>query len=568
MGLLSVQTPMASRKINVTTSPAPQTLPDFVTRLRATYKINKVESEPEDVTTLRYVLYARQSTDKKAKKQERSIGDQVHECKALAERTGLNVVAVLHEEHSAKLSGERDVFHAMLESLVNNEYDAILTWAPDRLARNMKDAGEVLDLLDKNDIKDIKFANGYYFQNDGAGKMMLGIAFVQAKQFIDNHSQNIKRGITRITEEGKCYDRPKHGYYKDKDKYLRPDGENWYLIKKAFEMRLSREPQYALREIGEWLTKEGYPLKTKYSERKRVVVDEGFLSERFRDPFYAGALTFGKRIVDLTDKYNFKPIITPDEYDLLTKMSGISNKLTLAEVIKPKGTIKADLMRGMVICCGCNRPRSTGITPKKTKTGKTNYFLYRCDTVGCKYKGKSIRAKEVLAAAYAFLDSHPMNFNAGYEAYKHEMERQISAYDTELLSRLKSLNKRRETAKERIDEGKLLLKQYANDPILVKEFEKDLIDQLSKQRELEKEVLKLQKERDGGKDAIQSYEDFIELFGNLAQHIKKITNMDDLDYIMKKVFMNFVVEGKKVVSITQNSPFRELCGSPFGDGSP
>jgi hypothetical protein len=44
--------------------------------------------------------------------------------------------------------------------------------------------------------------------------------------------------------------------------------------------------------------------------------------------------------------------------------------------------------------------------------------------------------------------------------------------------------------------------------------------------------------------------------------------MDALDYIMKKVFMNFFVEGKKVVNITQNSPFRELCESPFGVGRP
>lgn len=542
-------------------SPTPQTVPDFVARIRTTFGIDEIENLPEDVTTLRYVLYARKSTDNSAK-QERSIGDQIHECKTLAERAGLHVVAVLHEEHSAKLSGKRDVFHAMLASLSSGEYDAILTWAPDRLARNMKDAGEVLDLLDKNDIKDIKFANGYYFQNDGAGKMMLGIAFVQAKQFIDTHSQNIKRGISRITAEGKCYDRPKHGYYKDKDKYLRPDGENWNLIKKAFEMRLSREPKYALREIGTWLQGQGYPLKTKHPERHSIVVDDKFLSDLFRDPFYAGALIFGKRIVDLTNKYNFQPIITPDEFDMLAKEDGINKKFTLSEVIKPKGSVKADLMRGMVICGGCNRPRSAGITPKKTKTGTTNYFLYRCDTVGCKYKGKSIRAKEVLAAAYAFLDSHPMNFEKGYAAYKRDMEHQIGVRDAELLSKLKSLHKQHEAAKERVDEAKASLKQYADDAVLVKEFKKDLTQQLAKQHELENEIRKLQKKREDGKEAIQSYEQFIELFGNLAQHIKKITNMDDLDYIMKKVFMNFVIEGKKVAQITQNSLFRELCGTP------
>ncbi len=543
-------------------SPTPQTVSAFIERLRVTLGIEEIENLPEDVTTLRYVLYARQSTDKKAKKQERSVGDQIHECKALAERTGLNIVDVLHEEHSAKLSGKRDVFRDMLERLSNGVYDAILTWAPDRLARNMKDAGEILDLLDKDEIKDIKFANGYYFQNDGAGKMMLGIAFVQAKQFIDTHSQNVMRGINRITAEGKCFDRPKHGYYKDKKKYLHPDEENWDLIKKAFEMRLSREPRHSLREIGEWLTKQGYPVKTKHNKRKPIVLDDKFLSDLFRDPFYAGALIFGKRIVDLTQKYKFKPIITPDEFDVLTKEDGINKKFKLAEAIKSKGSVEADLMRGMVICGGCNRPRSTGETPKRHKGGVKKYFYYRCDTKGCKYKGKSIRAKEILAAAYAYLDTHPMNFQKGYAAYKREMERQIAIRDTELLSKLKSLHKQYEAATERVDEDKTALKQYEDDEVLQKEYENDLREHLKKQKELESEIRKLEKKRENGKEVIQTYEQFIELFKNLAQHIKKIVNMNDLDSIMKKVFMNFVVEGKKVTQITQNSLFRELCGSP------
>jgi hypothetical protein len=35
-----------------------------------------------------------------------------------------------------------------------------------------------------------------------------------------------------------------------------------------------------------------------------------------------------------------------------------------------------------------------------------------------------------------------------------------------------------------------------------------------------------------------------------------------LDFIIKKLFMNVTVTNQKVTDITQNSPFRELCGSP------
>lgn len=540
---------------------SPQTPAELVARLQAMFGVEDGEFQHEDVTTLRYVIYARKSTDDSGK-QERSIGDQIRVCQDSAERQGLHVVDVIHEERSAKMSENRPKFREMLDKLVTDEYDGILTWAPDRLARNMKEGGEVIDLLDRGDIRDIKFANGYYFQNDAAGKMMLGIAFVQAKQFSDQHSQNVKRGISRITAEGKCYDRPKHGYYKDKDKYLRPDAENWQLIRKAFEMRLSREPKCTLKQVATWLQEQGYPLKTKHTERKRLNVNEKFVSDLFRDPFYAGALVFGKSIVNLSEKYNFEPVISPDEFDQLAKLDGINKKFTLAEVIKPKGSVKADLMRGMVICAGCNHTMSTGITPKQLPSGTKNYYYFRCDTKGCRYKGTSVRAKVILEAAFDFLDNHPLNFEKGYEAYKREMSRQIAERDAELQSKLKSLNKQHEAATERADETKELLKRHAEDVLLVKEFKSDLKQHLEKQKELENEIHKVQRKRETSKEAIKSYEEFIELFKNLAQRIKEINKMDDLDYIIRKVFMNFVVDGKKITQITQNSPFGELCGTP------
>ncbi len=537
-----------------------QSATDFTARIRAVFGVDERGLSNEEVAPLRYVIYARKSTDT-AEKQERSIGDQIVECRQAADRQGLRMVAALHEERSAKSSDNRPIFRLMLDNILKGEYDAILTWAPDRLARNMKEAGEIIDLLDRGDIKDIKFANGYYFNNDAAGKMMLGIAFVQAKQFSDQHSQNVKRGVNRITAEGKFYDRPKHGYYKDSNGYGRPDGENWQLLKRAFEMRISKEPKHSLKEIAAWLREQGYPVKTGHPSRKRVQVNEKFLSDVFRDPFYAGAYVFGGQVINLFEKFDFQPIITPEEFDLLAKEVGPHKKFRLAEVIKPKGSIKADLLRGMVVCGGCNHPMSTGITPKKLPDGIKRYFYFRCDTRDCKYKGKSIRAKTILDAAHAFLDSHPMNFERGYEAYTREMERLQTEKDKELLTKQKSLHQRRKATNDRIGETKNLLIESKSDKLLVREFRDDLKKHVEELKKLDALIVEIEVARKGGKAAIQSFAQFIELFQNLAERIKKIGTMSDLDYMMRKVFTNFVVEGQKVTKITQNSPFRELCGS-------
>lgn len=104
---------------------------------------------------LRYVIYARKSTDT-AEKQERSIGDQIYECKALAERLGLRWVEVIHEEKSATVSDKREKFRTMLDGIRAGKYDGIISWAPDRLARNMKEGGEIIDMLDHGDIQDLR----------------------------------------------------------------------------------------------------------------------------------------------------------------------------------------------------------------------------------------------------------------------------------------------------------------------------------------------------------------------------------------------------------------------------
>ncbi len=535
---------------------------DFVTRIR-TFLGFEEGSEQTDISELRYVIYARQSTDEGAKKQERSLGDQVYECKRTAERFKLHVIEpALLEDRSAKLSDNRPIFTGMIKEILKGEnakYNAILTWAPDRLARNMKEGGEIIDLLDKDDIKDIKFANGYYFQNDAAGKMMLGIAFVQAKQFSDQHSQNVKRSVNRISAEGKLYgNHTKHGYYRDKHGYARPDGENWETLKKAFEMRLSVNPKYSLTEIATWTGKQGYPVKTKHTDPKPVKIDVKFFSNLFRDPFYAGVLVYGRNIINLSEKFNFKPIITPEEFERLTTESGIHKNFRLANSVKSRDFVKANLMRGMVVCVTCGRNRSTGITSRPTRKGVNNIFYFRCDTPGCRYKGESVRARVILEAAYDFLDSHKINFKQGYEAYLHQMKKQQVKHDAELVKKLKSLQEEHKNYKEKAVGIKGMLIQYKDEPVLFKDFKEDLKQTLEKLAENEKLIAKTTKELDGKKEATRTYEEFIELFDNLANYIRKIKKMEDLDYVIRKVFMNFYVEDKKVTKITQNPLFGDM----------
>ncbi len=531
---------------------------NLVARLKNTIGVEK--QAEQDLENMRYVAYVRKSTDDGVH-QLRSIGDQIKECRDLAIRIGVGRVPIVPEEQSAKISDKRPKFRQMLNDIVDGKYDGIIAWAPDRLARNMKEGGEIIDLLDRGVIKDIKFANNYMFSNDPSGKMLLGIAFVMAKQYSDQHGQNVKRGFDHLTEDGKCGGAAKHGYYKDQHKFLQPDGENWTLIKRAFEMRLDKK---SLKEISEFLEEAGYPLQTKHSKRTSINVNVKFVSDMFRDPFYAGAMVRGDKIIELSKKYKFTPIITSEQFDEMTTLDKISKTFRLTEAIKERGSVRADLMRKMIICAHCKRFMSASINEKHTtlKSGERreiNYLRYRCDTGGCKRKGKTVRAKIICDAAFEFLKTHPMNINEGYEAYAREMERQAVLQGTDVATRLQSLKQRRVVIINRKSIARQDMEEYAPDPLMRKEFASEFRNQTQLLKDIDKLIDETEQEKEGKKSANKSLMEFIELFNNLTKVIQNYKHMEDLDYVMKKVFSNFETDGKKVTKITQNSPFRELC---------
>src|SRR5882724_9127081 len=81
---------------------------------------------------VKYCLYARKSTESE-ERQVLSIDSQIKEMPQMAEREGLEIVAMKRESHSAKETGQRPVFNEIMEELRVGKYNGLLTWAPDRI---------------------------------------------------------------------------------------------------------------------------------------------------------------------------------------------------------------------------------------------------------------------------------------------------------------------------------------------------------------------------------------------------------------------------------------------------
>ena len=78
-----------------------------------------------DTSRLRYVLYARKSTEDKGS-QEHSIEDQIKDCVALVKREGLHIKKIIREERSAKSPDNRPAFKEMLNEIEAGRFDGII----------------------------------------------------------------------------------------------------------------------------------------------------------------------------------------------------------------------------------------------------------------------------------------------------------------------------------------------------------------------------------------------------------------------------------------------------------
>lgn len=147
----------------------------------------------------------------------------------------------------------------------------------------------------------------------------------------------------------------------------------------------------------------------------------------------------------------------------------------------------------------------------------------------------------------------------GYRHYVAEMGRILSEQGKEADREMRSLVAQRQRAEERVESMKELARAAKGDRVLVKEYQADMKANLGKAKELGEQIAKLKAERVNPNEAIATFEEFHELFQKIANGIQNLDTMADLDYIVKKIFMNVIVTDQKVANITQNSPFRELC---------
>jgi DNA invertase Pin-like site-specific DNA recombinase len=501
-----------------------------------------------DTTKLKYVLYARKSTDDPIR-QVRTIEDQISECQAMAKRLPINVVEIIEEKRSAKIPNKRPEFSRMLKGIRSRKYDGILAWNPDRLARNMKEGGEIIDMVDEGHIKDMKFVT-HHFTSDANGKMLLGMAFVLSKQYSDKLSQDVTRGVRRGLNEGKSSGTFKHGYVRDKEGFYRADDKNFELMCSAWEMR---KQGASLEAIAKYMNDNGYVRVYKDKAKKagqKVYMTDKILSDRvFPDPFFYGVLIQKGKQIDLRaiPGYNFTPATDKETYDYIQSLTG---RRTAAErkraVFKP--------LVDMVYCGYCQKKMYPQTPLSGRKSAKVRILSYRCDTAYCVRKKKelelpqSIRAKVIFDFMYDMLKNFTVT-RADYDALSKRLASANGTAMQQLTVKVHSLQGALKSVERDIKERSLKIINHSPDSPIYR-VNSTHIEELEVQRKvLVDEIGKLQTKLTDPHADIMSFDDFLNVANKAADVAAK-------DRIARLIYLNVYVDDQNVVDYQIREPFR------------
>lgn len=312
---------------------------------------------------MKYFIYCRKSQEAEDR-QIMSLESQTDEVqRIIGSDDSIEIVDTYTEAFSAKQPG-RPLFNEMIKRIEKGHAEGIISWHPDRLARNSMDGGQIIYLLDQGKLTDLKFAN-YSFENSSQGKFMLSIMFGQSKYYVDNLSENVKRGQRTKLKNGWKPNMAPIGYKNcPETKTILPDKEHFKAVRNIFELLLSGgHSVLSIHRIvcDEW----GYTTpqhKTKGGKKPAVST----LYKMLSNPFYAGFILWNGQIYE----GKHKPVVSKHEFEQTQVLISGETK------VKPKK--HAFAYAGLLRCGACGL--SVTAEYKRKPSGRV-YTYYHCTRV-------------------------------------------------------------------------------------------------------------------------------------------------------------------------------------------
>ncbi len=490
----------------------------------------------------KFFLYARKSTDVEDK-QILSIEAQLAELREYIIREGISVIEELIEKQSAKIPG-RPIFNSMIERIERGEANGIVSWNPDRLARNSIDGGRIIYLIDTGKIKSLKFPT-FWFEPTPQGKFMLSISFGQSKYYVDSLSENTKRGLRQKVRRGEYPGPAPVGYINDsRNKTIIIDKRKASILKKAFEMYSTGI--YLIKDISDFLAKNN--ILTSKSTHYRI---DWINRQLLTNPFYYGHFRYAGEVHEGIHK----PLISKKLFDSVQEVLQRKNRPWSKERV-PK------YLTGLFRCGECGMMITA---EQKTKyypqtDNRVTYTYYRC-TKKSKIKKCSqpfIRQEELDHQLSKMIQKVSLRQDWADEMlFKLDEEEKDTAQSCRLF-----VQKMREEVRIINNKLQLLLDSYLDQIIDKESYQVKKAELLSQKKTMEEKILTFAQIGNSWLGPMREWVKDAATAANIAND----TDLNAKKVIALKIFgSDLRLENKKARGEALN-PWAALCAAPTSRG--
>ena len=330
--------------------------------------------KPQDVTLsqaarTKAVIYTRVSS-KEQEKEGFSIPAQLKLLKEYGKEKRFAVTREFVDVETAKQSG-RSGFREMVKFLKDNpDVKTILVEKTDRLYRNFKD----YVILEEFGVEIHLVKEGEVISKDSRShqKFIHGIKVLMAKNYIDNLSEETRKGQTEKAEQGIYPSYAPLGYLnveRDGDKVIEPDPDRAPQVRQLFEWYSTG--QYSLSDLVHKAAEAGFTFR-----RTGAHISKSTVARLLGDPIYYGDFEWDGKM------YRGKHAA------IVSKELWLKVQNVLAERERPRPKRREFAFTGLLKCghCGCS------IT---AEIKKGRYVYYHCTGHKGKCPGPYIREEDL-----------------------------------------------------------------------------------------------------------------------------------------------------------------------------
>jgi site-specific DNA recombinase len=477
---------------------------------------------------MKYILYARKSSESE-ERQAMSIRSQRREMLNMAQKLGVKIDKIYTENMSAKTSG-RPVFDEMLGFIGKQKGCVLFAWKVDRLTRNISDGGKIVELLEKGNIREIKTSDKT-ITNNSNDKLMLAIDFGMGKKYVDDLSDNVKRGNREKMQQGGWPGKAPFGYLNDRvNQTVVIDPARAKFVKKMFRLCLKG---LSVKEIASRLFEEGLRNAGGYRIGKSTV------HHILRSPFYYGLMVRG----GMSCKGNHLPLISKGVFDEVRDMLNGKHKSRRQKHFFT--------YRGFMNCASCD----CAITADKHK----GHVYYYC-TNGkgdCDEHKKYLRSEKIDGLTAGIFDRIKFDeelIEIAYLAAKEKLEKSKDSFADNRKNLVKELDRI-----EKIS-GKL------TDKYLEEKVPERIYETKSKQLENERAGLetKIAKIRQNTKKSSLTFEPVKKLFLEASRAKKDFVRAKDgkKRRILEILLSNLKLKSGEIAETCFKMPYQLLANTP------